>query len=165
MGCADWFPRGPTFEKTYGFLKMVSGSSGCLVASPRKRPTSFRGSMAFYRLHQGSTGCIGVHRWGRWSLVGWVLGDWVCTWGLLGMMGGLLFISQTVSSIFGGCLWPDRSGSGHDDFLVTRQRRAAEDCYVHQLEFLSFLLSFCIRCRTSVSTTETMAASMAVAPQ
>ena len=23
---------------------------------------------------ESSTGCIGVHRWGRWSLVGWVLG-------------------------------------------------------------------------------------------
>jgi hypothetical protein len=22
----------------------------------------------------GSSGCIGVHRWGRWSLVGWVYG-------------------------------------------------------------------------------------------
>ena len=50
------------------------GSSGCPVASPRKRPTSFRVSMWFDRLHQGSTGCIGVHRWGLWSFGGWVYG-------------------------------------------------------------------------------------------
>lgn len=92
----DWFPRGPTFEKTYGFLKMVSGSSGCLVASPRKRPTSFRGSICFDRLHRCPTG---VHRWGRWSLVGWVLVDWVCTWGLLGMGGGKVSIIHITNNV------------------------------------------------------------------
>ena len=76
---------------------------------------------------------MGVQGWERWSLVGWVYGGLGLHLGVAGDGGGRcpLFISQTTSSIFVGCLWPDRSGSGHDDFLVARQRRAAEDCYVH----------------------------------
>lgn len=63
------------------------GPSGCPVASPRKRPTSFRGSICFDRLHQGSTGCIGVHRWKRWSIVDGDGSGWVGTLRLLGRMG------------------------------------------------------------------------------
>ena len=102
-----------SFEKSYGFLNMVSGHQVVWLHH-------------FEKLRQvpecrcGSTGCIGVHRWGQWSLVGWW---WFGMGGYFEVVGdggkvGLLFISQTVSSIFGGCLWPGRSGSGHDEGKV-----------------------------------------------
>jgi hypothetical protein len=102
-----------SFEKSYGFLNMVSGHQVVWLHH-------------FEKLRQvpecrcGSTGCIGVHRWGQWSLVGWVYGGLGLHLGGVGDDGGRcpLFISQTVSSIFGGCLWPDRSGSELDVGIV-----------------------------------------------
>ena len=76
----DWFPTEGYFEISLGFLKMVSGSSGCLVASFRKSSTSLRGSMCFDWLHRCP---LSVQIWGLWPLVGLVLGgmrDWrLCT--------------------------------------------------------------------------------------
>ena len=65
-------------------------------------------------------GLDGLHRWGPWSFGGWW---WFGMSGYFEVVGEdegrcPLFISQTVSSIFEGCLWPDRSGSGHDEGKV-----------------------------------------------
>ena len=116
----DWFSSGPGFEKTYGFLKMVSGHPVVRLHHPEK------GRQAS-ECQCGSTGCIKAQPVASVCIGGdgGHLGDgdgsgWVGTLRLLGRMRGRcsLFILQTTSSIFGGCLWPDRSGSGHDEGKV-----------------------------------------------
>jgi hypothetical protein len=70
-----------SFEKSYGFLNMVSGHQVVWLHH-------------FEKLRQvpecrcGSTGCIGVHRWGQWSLVGWVYGGLGLHLGGVGDDGG-----------------------------------------------------------------------------
>ena len=113
----DWFSSGPGFEKTYGFLKMVSGHPVVWLHHPEKGRQASEcrcGSTGCIRTRRVASVCIGGDGGGWWwfGMSGYfeVVGD----------DGGRcpLFISQTVSSIFGGCLWPDRSGSGHDEGIV-----------------------------------------------
>ena len=72
----------------------------------------------------GSTGCIKAQPVASVCIGGdgggWVYGGLGLHLGVVGDGGGRcpLFISQTVSSIFGGCLWPDRSGSELDVGIV-----------------------------------------------
>lgn len=52
------------FENGVGFIRL----SGCIIPKKADKLSRVGG---FDRLHQGSTGCIGVQGWERWSLVGW----------------------------------------------------------------------------------------------
>lgn len=55
------------FQNTSRIFENGVGPSGCLVASPRKRPTCFRESMAFDRWHLCASG---VQGWELWSSLG-----------------------------------------------------------------------------------------------
>ena len=89
----DWFSSGPGFEKTYGFLKMVSGHPVVRLHHPEK------GRQAS-ECQCGSTGCIKAQPVASVCIGGdgGHLGDgdgsgWVGTLRLLGMMGEGVYYS------------------------------------------------------------------------